>query len=170
MRRCRLNRQQSGEKPPRAANAMTDEEWTFFSRYVQSEGRGRPHSDHRRVLDAIFLVALTGRAWRDMPGQFGNWGSVYQQFRRWTKTGLWDAVLDDLEAAASPRHPHHRQTRVYHSTPALRGLREKIAAVRALARRGAPSRKWLHTPASRVDCPPARLRQATVTQLLLDAI
>jgi transposase len=131
---------------------MTDEEWVFFSRYVETEGRGRPPSDHRHMLDAIFNVALTGQAWRDVPGQFGNWGSVYQQFRRWTKIGLWDAVLDDLEAAATTRQPHHRETVVNgdRDNTAGRRLREKIVAARALARRGHRSRKPPHTPASRL--------------------
>jgi transposase len=136
----------------KVASSMTDEEWDFFCRYVETEGRGRPPSDHRRVLDAIFLVALTGHAWRDMPGQFGNWGSVYQQFRRWTKAGLWDVVLDDLEAAAPTGLPRHRGAVAnggYDSTAGRRRLREKIAATRALAHRGHRSKQRSHIPASR---------------------
>jgi transposase len=130
-------------------HSMTEEEWVFFRRYVEIEGRGRPPSDHRRVLDAIFLVALTGQAWRDVPGE--HWGSVYQQFRRWTKMGLWDAVLDDLEAASTTRGPHHRHTtveRVCVDTAGCRRLRQKIVAARALARRGHRSRKRPQTPSA----------------------
>lgn len=122
---------------------MTDEEWAFFRRYVEIEGRGRPPSDHRRVLDAIFLVALTGKAWRDIPGEFGNWGSVYRQFRRWTMMGLWDALLDDLEATATTGYPRHRHTLVekaFESAGGRRHLREKIVAARELVRRRARSR------------------------------
>jgi transposase len=49
---------------------MTDNEWAFFRRCVESEGRGRRASDHRRVLHAIFLIALTGQPWRTLPGEF----------------------------------------------------------------------------------------------------
>lgn len=123
---------------------MTDEEWAFFSRYVESEGRGRPPHDHRRVLDAIFLVALTGWPWRDLSDEFGRWGSVYQQFRRWTTAGLWDAILDDIDAAVSARHRQYRESRPARgcdSIAGLRRLRHKVLAARALARRRAAARK-----------------------------
>ena len=125
-----LNRQGSGEGQPWAASSMTEDEWAFFIRYVETEGRGRPPSDHRRVLDAIFLVALTGRPWRHLPAEFGGWGTVYQQFRRWTKMGLWDAVLDDIEAASTSGQPH-RQIPAGRIAAYLRPLREKVVAARA---------------------------------------
>lgn len=127
---------------------MTDDEWAFFSRYVESEGRGRPASDHRRVLDAIFLIALTGQPWRSLPGEFGNWGTVYQQFRRWTRMGLWQAVLDDLDAAAAASHPH--RPRLANGTGGgMRQLREKVLAARALARRQVTTGGRRHVPATR---------------------
>jgi transposase len=129
-----LSRQRSGKGRFWAASSMTEDEWAFFSRYVETEGRGRPPSDHRRVLDAIFLVALTGRPWRHLPTEFGSWGSVYQQFRRWTKMGLWDAVLDDVEAAAASGDPH-RQILAGRTVAGLRRLREKVVAARTRARR-----------------------------------
>ena len=58
--------------------------------------RRRPASDHRRVLDAIFWIALTGSTWRDLPEEFGKWFSDYRQFRRWTVAGLWELILDAL--------------------------------------------------------------------------
>ena len=57
---------------------------------------GRPPSDHGRVLDAIFWIARTGTPWRDLPSEFGNWNSVWRQFRRWTEAGLWDVLLQAL--------------------------------------------------------------------------
>ena len=35
----------------------------------------------------------TGAPWRDIPGGFGAWESCYSAFRRWTRNGLWSAVL-----------------------------------------------------------------------------
>lgn len=77
---------------------MEDVEWAFFQPcLIAVRGRGgRPGSDHRRVLDAIFWIARTGSPWRDLPGEFGKWASVYRQFRRWTPAGLWEPVLDAL--------------------------------------------------------------------------
>lgn len=42
----------------------------------------------------------TGAGWRDLPGTFGPWSSVYSCFRTWTRNGLWSAVLTALGTAA----------------------------------------------------------------------
>ena len=77
---------------------MTDEEWAFFepSLVGSSALGGRPPSNYRRVLDGIFWIARTGAPWRDLPSEFGNWNSVWRQFRRWTVAGLWDVLLQAL--------------------------------------------------------------------------
>lgn len=83
-------------------NLMTDEEWGFFAPFVIETGprRGRRPSDHRLVLDGVFWLARTGAAWRDLDAHFGKWNSVYQQFRRWTLAGVWQAMLVGLNEAA----------------------------------------------------------------------
>lgn len=35
----------------------------------------------------------TGAPWRDLPPGFGPWQSVYGCFLRWTRAGLWSALL-----------------------------------------------------------------------------
>ncbi len=77
---------------------LTDEEWAFFAPFVIESGpkRGRPPADHRRVLDAVFWIARTGSPWRDLPEELGRWASVYKQFLRWTRSGLWDVLLEAL--------------------------------------------------------------------------
>ena len=83
---------------------MTDEEWAFFAPFL-TENRslgGRPPLDHRRVLDAILWITRTGSPWRDLPGELGNWNSVFRQYRRWTDTAVWDVMLAALaESEAS---------------------------------------------------------------------
>jgi len=84
---------------------LTDEEWAFFAPFVIEQGpkRGRPPADHRRVLDAVFWIARTGSPWRDLPEELGRWASVYKQFLRWTRSGLWDVLLEALaESGAMP--------------------------------------------------------------------
>jgi transposase len=79
-----------------ARSLMTDEEWAIFEPFLAAPGQqgGRPPSNHRRVLDGIFWIGRTGAAWRDLPGEFGNWNSVWRQFRRWTQSGVWDVILE----------------------------------------------------------------------------
>ena len=84
---------------------ISDQEWSFFEPFVVSKGlkSGRPASDHRLVLDGVFWIARTGAPWRDLPQDFGKWSSVYRQFRRWSISGLWDAMLEALNASSSDR-------------------------------------------------------------------
>jgi transposase len=43
----------------------------------------------------------TGAPWRDLPGVFGPWQSVYTAFRRWLRSGLWSSLLTQLSAQQS---------------------------------------------------------------------
>lgn len=83
---------------------MTDEEWGFFEPLVIARGgkSGRPPQDHRRSLDGIFWIARTGVPWRDLHEHFGKWNSVYRQFRRWAKAGLFELMLDALNEEGGP--------------------------------------------------------------------
>ena len=121
---------------------MSDEEWTFFEPFlalVRGQG-GRPAADHRRVLDGIFWIARSGAPWRDLPEEFGKWGSVYRQFRRWTLAGLWETVLEGLnESEAVPDTVQMVDSTIirahHHAAGAKGGLRRRILAVREVASR-----------------------------------
>jgi hypothetical protein len=72
---------------------MTDDEWAYFEPFLIRHG-GRPPRNHRRVLDAVFWLMRTGASWRDLPDEFGNWNSIFRQFRRWANSGTIFAVGD----------------------------------------------------------------------------
>ena len=121
---------------------LSNAEWTFFEPFLIETGpkRGRPPSDHRRVLDGIFWIARTGAPWRDLPDDFGKWGSVYRQFLRWTRAGVWDLLLEAL--ANSQTVPDTVQmidstiVRAHHHAAGGKGgFRETLLAVRAVASR-----------------------------------
>ena len=44
--------------------------------------RGEPGHDDRRFLEAIHDFAVHSISWRALPGQFGNWNSVWKRFWR----------------------------------------------------------------------------------------
>ena len=48
------------------------------------------------MLDAVFWLMRTGAPWRDLPEGFGNWNSIFRQFRRWADSGVWDVILEGL--------------------------------------------------------------------------
>ena len=58
---------------------------------------GRPREvDMWAVLNAIFYVVVQGCKWRDLPGDFPAWQTVYTYFRNWRKDGTWVAIHDRL--------------------------------------------------------------------------
>src|SRR5437764_1367716 len=58
--------------------------------------RGGQWRDHCPMIDAILWALSDGGRWRNLPAEFGPWQSAYDRFRRWTRSGLWDAVLAAL--------------------------------------------------------------------------
>src|SRR5215212_4058284 len=113
---------------------MSDREWTFFEPFVIETGpkRGRPAGNHRLVLDGVFWIARTGAPWRDLPEEFGKWSSVYRQFRRWSVSGLWDAMLEALNATeaaqSSVQMIDSTIVRAHqHASGAKRGLIKRIS-------------------------------------------
>ena len=121
---------------------MEEAEWVFFEPFLISiRGRGgRPASDHRRILDAVFWIARTGSPWRDLPEEFGKWSSVYRQFRRWTLAGLWDMILEALnESGAMPDQVQRIDStviRAHHlAAGAKGGLKKRVLAAQKVALR-----------------------------------
>jgi len=58
---------------------------------------GRPRTtDMREVLNAIFYLLRSGGAWRLLPREFPAWQTVYDYFRHWRDTGLWEQIHTTL--------------------------------------------------------------------------
>ena len=55
------------------------------------------------MVEAIFYMLRTGVAWRDLPGCYGPWKSVYTRWRRWCALGLWQEILRLLSQRAVGR-------------------------------------------------------------------
>jgi len=50
------------------------------------------------VIDGILFRTRTGCPWRDLPGEYGNWKTVYNRHRRWSLDGTWEQILGRLRA------------------------------------------------------------------------
>ena len=64
--------------------------------------------DNRLFLEALLWRVRTGLPWRDLPGGFGKWNSVFQRFRRWVRAGVGFAAsqiqpLPERLTASLPR-------------------------------------------------------------------
>ena len=102
--------------------------------------KGRPAQDHWRVLEGIFWIARTGSPWRDLPDDFGKFGSVHRQFRRWSVSGLWDVILEAVndtgDGQDSVQMIDSTIVRAHqHSAGAKKGVRTKVFAVLAVVSR-----------------------------------
>jgi len=81
---------------------LTDEEYEVLKALLPQERRphkaGRPWSDHRMILNGLFWRLRTGAPWRDIPERYGPWSTIQTRFRRWGKEGVWQKMLDHLQA------------------------------------------------------------------------
>jgi transposase len=83
---------------------ITDAMWAVLepllpARDPRRGGRPRVYRD-RPVLDAIFYVLRSGCQWRMIPHDLVPWWTAYRWYRAWAADGTWDAVHDQLRAAA----------------------------------------------------------------------
>ena len=83
---------------------LSDAEWARIAPLLPPrETRGTYYRDHRTILNGMLFWLATGVPWRDLPERYGPWQTVYARFRRWTREGLWQRILDqlhrDLDAA-----------------------------------------------------------------------
>jgi transposase len=60
--------------------------------------QGHLWSDHRMVVNGILFRTRAGCPWRDLPGEYGNWKTVYNRHRRWSLDGTWEKILGRLQA------------------------------------------------------------------------
>ena len=77
---------------------LDDDQWALIEPLLppQRSGRGRPMRDHRQVVEGVIYRYRCGIAWRDLPGSFGPWKTVWKRHRRFSGDGTWDKILAAL--------------------------------------------------------------------------
>lgn len=70
---------------------LSDAHWAIMAPLLPAaKPGGRPRTTClRRVLDAVLYLLRTGCQWRPLPLCFPPWGTVYDYFRLWRRTGVW---------------------------------------------------------------------------------
>jgi transposase len=86
-----------------SARDLTDAQWASLEPYFASpspgpDGRGRPWTDARQVLNGVLYVWRTGCAWADLPRTYPPRSTCHDRFQFWIKSGVFKAVLDDVAA------------------------------------------------------------------------
>ncbi len=77
---------------------MTDEQWNVVGAIlpedpVRPDGRGRPWSDRRTVLNGVLWILRTGAPWQDLPPRYGPHQTVHRRFQNWVRSGALERVL-----------------------------------------------------------------------------
>ena len=101
---------------------LSDFEWSVIEPVLPQNSRGVPRVDDRKVLNGIFWVLRSGSPWADLPGRYGPYTTCYNRFRRWTKAGVWDVIMDAITEAydGNLRMIDGTSVRVHHSAATLK--------------------------------------------------
>ena len=143
---------------------LSEAEWRGLKGLLPIEptnrGRGRRPEGNRSIVNGILWRLRTGAPWRDVPGRYGKWNSIYRRFRRWSDAGVWEAVSVTLaEIMADSGHYSIDSTTVRAHVSAAGGKRGLVDEL--LAARGAGSpvsfTAWL-SPRTACSIPPDQWR------------
>jgi transposase len=131
---------------------LTEFEWRVIAPLLPNKPRGVARVDDRRVLNGIFWVLRSGSPWRDLPERYGPYTTCYNRFRRWTKAGVWDRIMDAITDAygGDVRMIDGTSVRVHHAAATLK----KATRIDVLDEAGAVC---IHPPSAALS---ARLRPA----------
>ena len=76
---------------------LRDEQWSRVERVLLAQRRtGRRGRDDRNFIEAVLWWRRTGVPWRELPGEFGSWKTVFNRFDRWSKDGRWAQLFEAL--------------------------------------------------------------------------
>ena len=77
------------------ATSLSDNCWEIIMPFLIDHGidtkRKRTHQI-RSIVDACFYIVDNGTKWRNLPNDFPPWKTVYDCFRRWSESGLWEKI------------------------------------------------------------------------------
>ena len=77
---------------------LSEEEWGRIEALLPKLG-GRPSkAGDRTFINAVVWIAKTGAPWRDLPGRFGPWKTIYNRFRRWANADVWRLIFRAVAA------------------------------------------------------------------------
>ena len=81
---------------------LRDDQWERIAPLVPGKvgDPGRSGADNRLFVEAVLWIVRVGAPWRDLPKDFGNWNSVFQRFRRWVRSGVFDQLFGALSTDA----------------------------------------------------------------------
>ncbi len=73
-----------------------DQEHVNRIKHMFPKPRGVARSDDRTVLSGIIHVIRNGLRWRDAPPEYGPHKTLYNQFVRWPRLGVFARIFQEL--------------------------------------------------------------------------
>jgi len=105
---------------PQNRHDLTGPQWAMLEpiilKIIGAWG-GSNAGDNRIFVNGSFWILRTGAPWRDLPPQYGKFGSVHKRFKRWCDKRIWERILEEIiddpdfewliiDATFSKAHPH----------------------------------------------------------------
>src|SRR3546814_1883564 len=86
---------------------LTDAQWAKMEPHCLGKPTdpGRSGRDNRLFVEAVLWVVRTGSPWRDLPGAFGNWNTVFKRYRDWVKADVFIRIFE--ACSEEPRSEEH---------------------------------------------------------------
>ena len=80
---------------------LKDEQWKVIKPLLlkparRADGRGRPRTEDREILNGILWIMRTGASWRDLPDRYPPYQTCHRRFQEWVRAGLFEKVLRAL--------------------------------------------------------------------------
>jgi transposase len=100
-----------------AVQIPTDEQWALVQPFLplpSSGSRGRPPTDPRAVLAAVFWKLRRRAPWYDLPENYPPWPTCYRYYHGWLRDGILDQIgatlyRDLLDRGSLDRSPVDRE-------------------------------------------------------------
>ena len=79
---------------------LTDKQWAVleptFRPRRRPDGRGRPWTETRGVVNAVLWVLRTGAPWADLLRRYPPYQTCHRRFQLWQRSGRLDRLLQRL--------------------------------------------------------------------------
>jgi transposase len=75
---------------------LSDKQWGAIEPLIPMNRPGPKPKRNREVISGIVHVLHIGCRWEDCPREYGPYTTVYNRFNRWSKAGIWQAILAGL--------------------------------------------------------------------------
>ena len=70
----------------------------------RSRSEVNPGRDDRKFLEALHYFTVHSITWRALPAEFDNWNSIWKQYWRLSRTGVFEAFLQLLAETGKTAH------------------------------------------------------------------